>query len=666
MDVKIVIGIDTGGTYTDAVLFAPETGRVLGQNKALTTHGDLKRGILEALDGLDPELCRAAEVAGLSTTLATNACVEGKLRRVRLLLMGIDREGIAKYGAAYGFRDPDDIIYLPCRTTITGEIHEEPDWAALEAHAAEWFADVEGCAVCEIHGMRNNGVLEKKAAAIIREKTGLPIACASTLFSGLSSLERAASAVLNAGLLPVTQEFMDAVAEAFRQRGIHAPLLIVRSNGSLMGRDYSVEHAVETLLSGPAASALGGGALCDCERAVVVDIGGTTTDVALIENGMPLMSDDGIKVDDWKTLVNGVFSTSFALGGDSAIRWDQYDRLTIGPDRIVPLCVLAAKHPEIRKVLEKQLAETPAHTLPLHEFLTLERPDWRAVVTDPRDILLCERLEKGPLSHCQAAAVLGLDKYQLNTRALEQAGVIIRAGLTPTDLMHVRGDFDRYDVKTARLAAKFAAASLKKTMKWLCNEIYDRISYQVFAAVSQSLLERSARYFRKNGLHEDLQELFRLQWETRNDPDRLLDAHFHSNAVLVGIGGPTHLFLPEAARALGAQCFIPEYAATANAVGAVTGQMTASASADIRYTGYFEKSGEQEGSYLVVGSGFEPCRFKTEEEALSWVEETLRGMTGAQLRVQGAVGELRFKTEKYIANAGDLKVSTQLTVTATA
>lgn len=91
---KLAIGIDTGGTCTDAILYDFETGKVLGQNKALTTYDDLTRGILESLDGLDPALCRKATVAGLSTTLATNACVEGKFRRTRLLLMGIDRRGV--------------------------------------------------------------------------------------------------------------------------------------------------------------------------------------------------------------------------------------------------------------------------------------------------------------------------------------------------------------------------------------------------------------------------------------------------------------------------------------------------------------------------------------------------------------------------------------------
>ena len=216
---KPAIGIDTGGTCTDAILYDFDTGRVLGQNKALTTYDDLTRGILEALDGLDPALCREATVAGLSTTLATNACVEGKFRRTRLLLMGIDRRGIDRFGADYGFTDPDDIRYLPCKTTITGQVIEEPDWDVLRANARGWFADVEGCAVCEIYGMRNGGVLEQKAADIIREMTGLPVVCASELFSGLSSLERAASAVLNAGLLPITQDFIHAVRRAFEERG---------------------------------------------------------------------------------------------------------------------------------------------------------------------------------------------------------------------------------------------------------------------------------------------------------------------------------------------------------------------------------------------------------------------------------------------------------------
>lgn len=344
---RIGIGIDTGGTSTDAVLIDLDTRAILDTSKALTTHYGLMAGILNALDGLNPELCRKAELAGLSTTLATNACVESKARKSRLLLLGIDHQGIARNGARFGLNDPDDIRYLPCRTIIRGEVLEEPDWSVLRQHAREWFSDVEAVAVCEIFAVRNEGVVEKKAAQIIEEETGLPVVVSSTLFGDLSSLERAASALLNAGLIPITRDFLNAAKQAFRARGISAELMVVRSDSSLMSCPFAMNHAVETLLSGPAASALGGSTLVGADQAIIVDIGGTTTDIALIDNRLPILCEDGIRVGDWKTLVHGLFSTSFALGGDSVIRW-RFDALTIGPERVIPLCRLGGTVPRYR------------------------------------------------------------------------------------------------------------------------------------------------------------------------------------------------------------------------------------------------------------------------------------------------------------------------------
>lgn len=663
---KLAIGIDTGGTCTDAILYDFDTGKVLGQNKALTTYDDLTRGILNALDGLDPALCQRAELAGLSTTLATNACVEGKFRRTRLLLMGIDKRGMKKYGASYGFTDPDDIRYLPCKTTITGRIDEEPDWDILRQNAAEWFAGVEACAVCEIYGMRNGAVLEKKAAQIIREQTGLPTVCASLLFGGISSLERAASAVLNAGLLPVTKDFLDAVTRAFRARGIHAEILIVRSDSSLMGMQYSAEHAVETLLSGPAASALGGSALTHAENAVVVDIGGTTTDVALVEKHMPLLTHDGIRVGKWKTLISGLFSTSFALGGDSAIRWDWKEDMTIGPDRVIPLCVLTAQHPELVDELRYQVQEVPAHTLPLHEFLTLARADWAqsALQLSEAERELCKTLEKRPLRVSQAAELLGVDKYQLNTKELEKTGILIRAGLTPTDIMHVRGDYTQYNRNASILAARFAASSLHMELEAFCDRIYEEISHRVFDAVSQMLLEHASPYFREHGMDDGMRELLRLQWENREKGgNTLLHYAFQSHAKLIGIGGPVHLFLPAAAAALGAECVIPECAATANAVGAVTGQTTYTASAEIRPHGLSPEDTEQ-GDYEVLCTGQEVKYFAEEQDALDWAEQMLRDLTEARVREQGAMGELSFTRDTKEIIGGGYKLCIRIRVTA--
>lgn len=657
---RIGIGIDTGGTSTDAVLIDLDTRAILDTSKALTTHYDLMAGILNALDGLNPELCRKAELAGLSTTLATNACVESKARKSRLLLLGIDHQGIARNGARFGLNDPDDIRYLPCRTTIRGEVLEEPDWSVLRQHAREWFSDVEAVAVCEIFAVRNEGVVEKKAAQIIEEETGLPVVVSSTLFGDLSSLERAASALLNAGLIPITRDFLNAAKQAFLARGISAELMVVRSDSSLMSCPFAMNHAVETLLSGPAASALGGSTLVGADQAIIVDMGGTTTDIALIDNRLPILCEDGIRVGDWKTLVHGLFSTSFALGGDSVIRW-RFDTLTIGPERVIPLCRLAVQYPEIVQTLRDQIRATPTHSLPMHEFLTLGRTDWETIPMTPEEERLCRALTRGPLSIQQAANLLHLDKYLLDTSALEQSGAIVRAGLTPTDVMHVRGDFTAYDTECARLAVSFAAASLDLQPETLCRRVYTEIERRIFLGVSQMLLEHTHPYFRKNGLDEGIKAVLELQWNERHkEPSGLLHLGCSTPATLIGIGGPIHLFLKAAADALHAPCVIPDHASTANAVGAVTGQITATVSGEVRVHARSAETSE----FQVIIPGLATRWFAQAEDAVAYCKSCLRTQAEQNVRAQGAVGELRVTFHTTDNCYDGTKLSTHLSATA--
>ena len=666
---RLAIGIDTGGTCTDAVLYDLDSSNILGRGKALTTHRNLTAGILAALDQLDPVLCRQASVTGLSTTLATNACVEGKFRPTRLLLMGIDREGIARFGQDYGFRDPDDIRYLPCATTITGEILQEPDWSLLRANAAAWFRGAESCAVCEIYGMRNGGVIEKKAAAILAEELGLPIICASDLFSGLSSLERAAGTVLNAGLVPVMGAFLQAAQAAFAQRGIHARLFVTRSDSALMNLSYAETHAVESLLSGPAASALGGSVLTGQPDAIIVDMGGTTTDIALIRNGAPLLAEEGISVGGWRTQVRGLQAASFALGGDSVIRWSQGD-MTIGPQRVIPLCVLAQQFPQILPVLERQIREVPGHSLPLHEFLTLNRPDWSEVVTVESDRRLCQALIHGPLSLQQAADLLNIDKYQLNSDHLEHTGVVLRAGLTPTDIMHVRGDYTQYHVPAAQLGARFVASSLNLTPDELCRRVYETMSRDLFFGIARLLLEHASPYFRKHGPDGGVQELLRLQWEQRNLKNApFLRCTCGADTVLVGVGGPVHLFLPEAAKALGLMFHIPPHAPVANAVGAIAGRMTVSFAGEVRPCGTAPDLSNG-GEFEALCPQYPPRRFALEQEAVHWAEETLCALAAQKLRSQGGPVAPHMRVshqEQFVpSGASRIKLGTRIHVTAEA
>jgi N-methylhydantoinase A/oxoprolinase/acetone carboxylase beta subunit len=132
---RIGIGIDTGGTYTDAVMYDFDAKRIVCSVKAQTTKEDLSVGIGNALDGLPPDLLRRAQLIALSTTLATNACVENKGGRAKLLFIGVDQKTAEWVGADYGLPNVKEIFFLGAKTNSRGEILDEPDWASFPARA---------------------------------------------------------------------------------------------------------------------------------------------------------------------------------------------------------------------------------------------------------------------------------------------------------------------------------------------------------------------------------------------------------------------------------------------------------------------------------------------------------------------------------------------------
>ena len=358
--------------------------------------------------------------------------------------------------------------------------------------------------------------------------------------------------------------------------------------------------------------------------------------------------------------MRGLFSTSFALGGDSVIRW-KFGKITIGPERAIPLSLLARRHPDIVQTLADQIRATPVHSLPLHEFLTLGRSDWDTIPMSPEEERLCRALERGPLSLQQAANLLHLDKYLLDTTFLEQSGAILRAGLTPTDVMHVRGDFTAYDVDCARLAVGFAAASLDMQPEKFCRQIYTEIEHRIFLGVSQMLLEYANPYFHKNGLDEGIQGMLEMQWKKRKKaPAGLLRFGCYTPATLIGIGGPIHLFLKGAADALHAPCVIPDHAPTANAVGAVTGQITASVSGEVR----IDHREAETAVFKVLIPGMETRSFEEEQDAAAYCLACVRAEAERRVRAQGAVGEIRVTDSTADNTYDDTKLATRFTATA--
>ena len=389
------IGIDTGGTYTDAVIYDFDQKKVLAKGKSPTTRNDLSLGIGRALDMLPEELTRRAELVALSTTLATNACVENKGGRAHLVLMGTNRKNLEWIGAdkKYGI-DYDHVLCLDTRGSFDGTEVEHPDWERVMAENDAFFAQAQALSVAELNAVHNGAVCETAARDALKQRYDVPIVLASELVSGLNVIERGATAMLNARLLPVVEQFMQAVTRAIEARGLKALKMIVRSDGSLMSDELARSRPVETILSGPAASVLGGRALADCDNCLIVDMGGTTTDISIVRGGAPRMT-GGISIGGWRTQVKGVFIDTFGLGGDTRL-YMRDGRLMLDTRRVEPLCSAAARWPQVKDELNALLEKRRVHTLPIHEFLYLVRRPADTSRYAESELRLMDKLADGP------------------------------------------------------------------------------------------------------------------------------------------------------------------------------------------------------------------------------------------------------------------------------
>ena len=638
---KLGIGIDTGGTYTDAVVYDFDSSAVLAGAKALTTKQNLTIGILEAIDRLPGDLTRLAEVVSLSTTLATNACVEDRGGQAKLIFFGGNPAVIDKNGAQYGLPPSSDILLFDSVTSFSGDVQQEPDWNLFRQRISEELdpASLDGIGILEMNSMKTGAVTEKKAKAIVQETLGLPVVCGHELFSELNSLRRGASTLLNAGLFPVIREFLDAVKQALDIRGIHpASLVIVRSDGTLMSEEFASLRPVETLLCGPAASAIGCTSLAKEKNAIVVDMGGTTTDLAFIKDGLPVKVTGGVSIGRWKTFVGGLYVKTFGLGGDSAVHYDGR-KLILEEVRVTPLCVAAAKHPSLLDSLRR--IDIRKHTRFLYEHYMLIRDiEGNPRYTDAEQAF-CRALKDAPLPLTEAAAAIGTDIYTLPklVSRLIHDGIVQLCGFTPTDAMHIKGDFCEYSAEASRLGAEFAAHNLDCTVDELCGRVYDEVKKKLYVNIVKAMLENKFPDYMKSGVSADA-ERFILETYRGTKNDDLIAAQFRTDYALVGVGAPIQVFLEDVAEKLGTRAVIPEYHEVANALGAIVGSIRVTHSIEI----VPDNGAEGTFGHLVFGSEGKK-RFKELSEAIDYAREQAEAEARAEAVRRGAHGEITVTSE---------------------
>lgn len=626
---KIGIGIDTGGTCTDAVIYQFEKKEILAFGKTPTTKDDLSKGIGNILDQLPRELVDQAEVIALSTTLATNACVENKGGRAKLIFFGVNPGNVTRVGNEYGLALDDSLLFIDSKTRPNGEIVEYPDWEEFRSNIHEWLRDCDAVGIVEMFAQKSGAELEKTAREIIQEEMGIPVVCGYSLFSESNIIKRGASALLNARLIFVIEEFLAAVKKALDDRNIKAPFVIVRSDGSLMTGEFTASRPVETLLCGPVASVMGATELTNEENCVIVDIGGTTTDIAFVKQGVPQRVKTGVRIGKWDTFVKGLFVDTFGLGGDSGVVLDDDNKLLLEEEKVMPLCMAAAKYPVLLKHLENEdRSGTRIINQQKNIYLRIKDISQNSSYTE-QEIAVADYM-KEPHSLEEYKKTQGETILVSHIERLIREGVLIRCGLSPTDVMHVKGDFDKYDKRASVLGVKIMARAMWIEPDELAEMVYDEFKKKLYYNIVRILIEDAYPRIRECRLGEPEEIMIKDAYQRakyREDRE-FIGFHYTTPATLVGVGAPTKLFLEDVAKLLEAKVVTSEYSSVANALGAVVGNVSASVQMEVTFQ-------QDISQYVVFGCG-QRIEFEGLEEAKSTADEIAREKAREEAVLRGA------------------------------
>lgn len=555
------LGIDTGGTFTDAAIVDLTEQKVISKCKSPTTHHALTLGLERAIDealelGLVPP--SRLNIASISTTLATNAILEGKGGDVGLLGIGWKPENDWNLGAKkQAFIDGGHDSKGKAISSLNGE--------EVISAIDEVSTGVDALAISSLFSVVNPSH-ENEVKRLAKKRTGLPIVVGHDLTGELGIMERTVTAVLNARLIPAIDEFLSSVVSIMQERGIDCPIMVVKGNGSLMKVDIARERPIETILSGPAASAVGGMFLADQKDCVVIDIGGTSTDIAVLHNGLPGVSEDGTTIGGWRTRVQTADIRTCAMGGDSEIYADLY-KLHIGPERVVPLCRAAIEHPDLADRMKKAA---------YYRFFTVNKDAVNGLTASEREVYDCLHAN-GPLTVDDLRSKLPeLHFIEDNIDSLTSRGLVVRLGFTPTDLLNVLGRYSEGDVRASDLALGMIADSLAMGK----GNLTDHLMNSIVAKIAEEVL--NATLFNSERVGKDVSELRQvMDIMTGAISDRLVAIRPSLSLPIVGVGAPAGAFIPLVGSRLGTKAIVPPGYDVGNAVGAVTSKICESARVSI-------------------------------------------------------------------------------------
>ncbi len=656
------LGIDTGGTYTDAVIIAG--GRVVAKNKSLTTSYDLTVGIGNALAALPGELLASVNLVALSTTLSTNSVVEGRGAPVAVLLPGYSEEQVARSGLAQILEREFITLLNGGHNAVGAELVPLDTERAADIIMAQ-KDKVSAFAISSLFATRNSAH-ECVLRELVVDLTGKPVACGHELATSLGAPRRALTATLNARMILYIQTLIESVESILKRQNIAAPLMIVKGDGSLINAQTARRQPVATVLSGPAASVIGACALSGQRDAIVVDMGGTTTDIAVVTDGQPDLCADGARIGDWQPMVEAIRVFSIGLGGDSEVRFK--GKLALSHRRVIPMSLLAHQFPDVLGKLERQWRAAPSprnnrFALRLQKNETLLRQ-----LTETQ-LRAWETLRDGPI---ELESLVDSDRALLRALAgMERMGLVIYSGFTPSDATHVLGMSTHWDAHAAQLGAKIWARQMRYLYgcgDWPVGDAIEpcrRVFDLVVREISRKLIEAALNQHGKlaNATSRNLTQLLAdmvLDGGKADTVNPLFRLEFAKGYPVVAVGGPARDYFPQVAKMLAVELHLPPDAETANAVGAALGAVVQAAHVTVT---------QPEFGVFYLFHTQQPLVFENLKPALEKAVEIARSEATAMAESAGAIAiETRIQREdNHVKHDidGELFVSTTITAVAT-
>jgi len=556
-----ILGIDTGGTNTDGVIIDCESKKALHTAKAPTTKENLVTGIKECIDNIGISDYSKVKLVSLSTTLATNAVVEGKTRAAGLLIIGCAPDGKLPVHQFFELRGAVD---------IKGNVTEELDLEQCRNNIKSFKGKVEAVAVSGFASVRNPE-LELKVKEMVKELLGVPVVCGHELSNVLGFYERTVTAALNAQLIPIIKEIIDAVKKALSEKNIAAPLFIVKGDGTLMSTAVAEERPVETILSGPAASVVGAAFLSGrIKDGIVFDMGGTTSDIAIMENGAIKVKKEGATVGGWRTRVKAGDIYTYGAGGDSYLLFERPDKILVGPGRVIPLCVAGEAYPELEEELcerRKNMSYQNTEFQNCDCFIMTSAP---CPEPDSTEKAIIDLLKEKPRSFISLTKELK-SIYIIHTlKHLVSTGVIALSSLTPTDVLHLSGELCLWNKNVSGAGVRV----LSETFGVSSDVLVSKAKEAVIEKLSMICVNSIASYEGKTLDFEGSPEAqFLLKRVFDKTGARYLKTELFLSKPVIGIGAPAEKWIKKAADKLHGKFILPKHADVASAAGAAAGQI---------------------------------------------------------------------------------------------